>query len=200
MSDPEQQRRGSRGSVARRGSHIETVPYGRGRRYMFFKSSAMVSVHRSRRFDDGWLLLLHCAHDELQQIPCPGFAIIPPILFSPAPARSESLTIYADDQMIEQAEKDYPESDETTGLLSGQETGKSDLMQDIRQTWSLAWPVISTFLLQMGPGMMMRAFSTLHRFCPTAQCPCDTHCGRISVAHPRRGRPAPARPHPPSAG
>lgn len=84
------------GSHSRRGSHIESIPYGRG--------------------------------------------------------RSESLTIYADDEMVDEAEAEYP-AGESTGLLSGEDSGRSAIVADIKQTWSLAWPVICTFLLQMGPGI-----------------------------------------------
>lgn len=70
------------------------------------------------------------------------------------PSRSESITVYADDEMVDQVEVDYP-AEELQGLLSG-EQAKSPILQDIKQTWSLAWPVISTFLLQMGPGVVCR--------------------------------------------
>jgi hypothetical protein len=53
--------------------------------------------------------------------------------------------------MVDQVEADYP-AEELQGLLSGEQ--KSAVFQDIKQTWSLAWPVISTFLLQMGPGVV----------------------------------------------
>eukprot|EP00123_Amoebidium_parasiticum_P011426 comp20707_c0_seq1/m.27002 comp20707_c0_seq1/g.27002 ORF comp20707_c0_seq1/g.27002 comp20707_c0_seq1/m.27002 type:complete len:522 (-) comp20707_c0_seq1:512-2077(-) len=42
--------------------------------------------------------------------------------------------------------------DETTGLL----TNKNEVSwrQEMWQTWCLAWPIIGTFMLQMGPGMI----------------------------------------------
>ncbi|KNC86025.1 hypothetical protein SARC_01825 [Sphaeroforma arctica JP610] len=62
---------------------------------------------------------------------------------------SETLTY---DMNQENPNKEYAESGESTGLLSGESEDLS-WYQDIINTWTLSWPIFGTFMLQVGPGI-----------------------------------------------
>lgn len=67
--------------------------------------------------------------------------------------RSTSLSVYEDMDDITKKEMGV----ENVPLLGG-EVPEESFMHDIFRTWALAWPVVCTFFLQVGPGLVSLMF------------------------------------------
>lgn len=71
--------------------------------------------------------------------------------------RSTSLSVYEDLDEIQRKELDTGAL-EGRPLLGGDAAGGESFWNEIVRTWALAWPVVSTFFLQVGPGLISMVF------------------------------------------
>lgn len=69
--------------------------------------------------------------------------------------RSTSLSVYENTDEI--AKNELGLEGESAPLLVGGKAEES-MLHEIMRTWALAWPVVCTFFLQVGPGMVSLVF------------------------------------------